>query len=615
MPDLHHEWLDRYSDGRFAAADPEIRAWVAAVHAARLGAVRPEQPGGGWRIVRSAGIQENRHVRAPWNNQTGAVTAVAAGLLDGVPVAVTGSDHGVLRAWDLRTGLPLGEQRVDAHDIGSIAVMDEVVVATDWAHLFTWHPRTGETTRERHWGVGQAATVRDAGKWHLLLAQQGRVRIRGPRGPWRRIGHPGDTSAATIRVDGRRRVVVGGDTTRVYDLRTGEPCGGPMGGHTRALAVAHVAGRPVVVVAGHDDTVRLWDLRTGAPRGRPRREPVTTLATAEVGGRAVGIGGAPGRRTRVWNLRTGVDLGTLGEAGRAVAAVGHQAVTCSSHGVVRVWDLRTLRGTPLPGHPRVGAAALAGDGVFYAWEEGMFLAAENLADGESSPLKHALSAPGVSAVTTVPGAVVTSWWRDGALRVHDLETGERRVLAGHSGPVHALAAEDGTVVSGGLDGMIGIWDVATGSSRSIVSPCAVDALTVSGGRIFACGADGVTRLFDLRTEEALGALPTGVAHAIDVQDRTALVGGADLRVWDLRERAGRRLRGHAGAVTAVALRGGRAVSGGWDHTLRTWDLRTGEEVAPPVTFPWPVSALAWHPAGRLVAGMSWEVVVLEPSEH
>ncbi|TKK80787.1 hypothetical protein FDA94_35155, partial [Herbidospora galbida] len=347
----------------------------------------------------------------------------------------------------------------------------------------------------------------------------------------------------------------------------------------------------------------------------PRRAPLTTLATAEVDGRAVAVGGAPGRRTRVWDLRTGADLGTLGEAGRAVAAVGHRAVTCSSHGVVQVWDLRTLRGTPLPGPPRVGAVALAGDGVFYAWEEGMFLAAENLADGGSLPLRHPLPSPGVSAITTVPGAVVTAWWRDGALRVHDLETGERRVLPGHTGPVYTLASEDGTVVSGGLDGLIGIWDVATGASRSIVSPCAVDALTVGAGRIFACGADGVTRLFDLGTGEPLGGLPTGVAHAIDVHDQTVLVGGADLRVWDLRGRTGRRLRGHAGAVTAVALRGGRAVSGGWDHTLRTWDLRTGAEVAPPVTFPWPVSALAWHHTGRLAAGTSWEVVVLEPSEH
>jgi WD40 repeat protein len=45
----------------------------------------------------------------PLTGHTGPVTAVACTHLDGHPVAVTGSDDGTVRVWDLTTGTPLGD--------------------------------------------------------------------------------------------------------------------------------------------------------------------------------------------------------------------------------------------------------------------------------------------------------------------------------------------------------------------------------------------------------------------------------------------------------------------------------------------------------------------------
>ena len=59
---------------------------------------------------------------------------------------------------------------------------------------------------------------------------------------------------------------------RVWDLATGTPVGEPFTGHggpVNAVAVADLAGRPVVISGSNDETVRVWDLATGTPVGDP----------------------------------------------------------------------------------------------------------------------------------------------------------------------------------------------------------------------------------------------------------------------------------------------------------------------------------------------------------
>ncbi|MFJ5725991.1 WD40 repeat domain-containing protein [Streptomyces sp. NPDC093149] len=76
---------------------------------------------------------------------------------------------------------------------------------------------------------------------------------------------------------------------------------------------------------------------------------------------------------------------------------------------------------------------------------------------------------------------------------------------------------------------------------------------------------------------------------------------------------------HAWAVRAVAtvttsVVDGRpvAVTGSDDRAVRMWDLATGEQFAPFLSFPAPVQALAVAPGGELLVGFDKELARFSP---
>jgi WD40 repeat protein len=150
---------------------------------------------------------------------------------------------------------------------------------------------------------------------------------------------------------------------------------------------------------------------------------------------------------------------------------------------------------------------------------------------------------------------------------------------------------DGTrAVSGGYDGTVIVWDLATGTVLHILpgheARVMAVAVTGDGTRAVSGGYDGTVIVWDLATGTALHILPghrSAVRAVAVIGDGTRAVTSSWGRtvVWDLA--TGTRLRTLTGhyRVWAMAVNGDgtQAVTGGDDNTAIVRDLDIGTSVA------------------------------------
>ncbi len=162
---------------------------------------------------------------------------------------------------------------------------------------------------------------------------------------------------------------------------------------------------------------------------------------------------------------------------------------------------------------------------------------------------------------------------------------EKNVLRSHQGSINSVAiSTDGqTIVSGGQDGTVLLWDskgkqLATfrGHQRPVMSVAiSTDKQTIVSG-----SQDGTVRLWDSKGKQLAtlrGHQSSVFSVAISTDGRTIVSGGEDgtVRLWDSKGKQLATLRGHQGYVRSVAIStdGQTIVSGGRDQIVRLWDIR------------------------------------------
>jgi WD40 repeat protein len=251
---------------------------------------------------------------------------------------------------------------------------------------------------------------------------------------------------------------------------------------------------------------------------------------------------------------------------------------------------------------------------------------EAILEGHTGPVQ--------AVAVTADGQRIVSGGRDGTVRVWDLASGRlQRILEGHTGEVNAVAVTgDGQrIVSGGNDNTVRVWDLASGRLEHTLEGRTggvnAVAVTADGQRIVSSGGgDGTVRVWDLasgRPERTLeGHTGPVQAVAVTADSQRMVSGGNDntVRVWDLASgRLERTLEGHTLGVMAVAVTadGQRIVSGGGDGTVRVWDLASGTELARWVTDTTTIMSCAAHPCDPttlVYADTAGRVVVLSLRE-
>ena len=579
--------------------------------------------------LRPAGLPDASCVsvtRFPWQStRTWETSMLKIRLRTDGQFAITGSDDGPVRLWDMRTG--------------------------ECVHQLTGHSQ----------GVSSADLTPD-GRFAVSSASDGAVRYwdltdgtclltftpRGPRG----LISP---QLVRITADGRHALGTSyGGNVLVWDFPGGKLLR-TLEGHQRDLILA-VAGDPrLLLTSGNEDpttswksgeeiqsafTVRLWDVTTGEclkilPLGRPN---IRTLRLNDDGSTA--LVGTYDRTIRLYDLDSGRQLANLGgySSGSAECLALSQDGTLAVSGGfsgVHLWSLengrclRTFDGhqdkvedvAMLPGEPY--AISVSGDDTARMWRfPGGYAAplqisrprtpaelvelqslTEALVAQARAAMRNGDHATALARLTKARGLKgheraphVRSAWRDLSRNLQ--RTGLRdawpvRTMSSHTSAVFSVAISgDGRIaVSGGLNGQGRIWDAATGECLHVLpdQPARLRDVGVStdGTTALTACADGTLTAWSTATGKRISGIDGRVTHGAEPASfspagRLALVGAHDstIRLWDLeQEQLLMTLDGYAEhtRINSVWLHSDcrRAISAASDQTVRLWDLMTG----------------------------------------
>ncbi|PHH72239.1 hypothetical protein CDD80_4672 [Ophiocordyceps camponoti-rufipedis] len=173
------------------------------------------------------------------------------------------------------------------------------------------------------------------------------------------------------------------------------------------------------------------------------------------------------------------------------------------------------------------------------------------------------------------------------IHVFDTDGNAPRILQGHVMGVWAMVPWGDTMVSGGCDRDVRVWDLKTGAclhtlrghTSTVRCLKMADANTaISGSR------DTTLRIWDIRTGLCRNVL---VGHqssvrCLEIKGDIVVSGSYDTyaRVWSISEgRCLQTLQGHFSQIYAIAFDGKRVVTGSLDTNVRVWDPTSGECLA------------------------------------
>jgi WD40 repeat protein len=573
-----------------------------------------------------------------------AAAAVAPGMA--VESGFRPSAVGVPYGFDMRTSRlpepisysPDGELLAVGSEDGGVLVCDAVTGTP----LRTLEGHTGRVYavkfRERVLATGSAdGTVR---LWDPVSGRCRHVLEIHPRGVW------------PVALDADGSLMATGDAAgvvTVWDTASGTPLHRLPGHSAPVYTVAFGPGSSTLVTGDASTAVRLWDLATGRRIGelpghrsavyRARFSPDgTLLATGDRG---------DGRRSgtvRVWDV-AGRSLRHefTGHSGRVYTLDFHPGgrflVSGDTEGEVRLWDLAAGTGAGLLGGCRGavyqvlfdpdGTLLAAGDsqGVVRLWR----VAPD--ADPVAVPLTRQPSEhrgsvwvckfrPHGEGPAPETGSLLVTGGNDGVVRLWDPATGQgRRILRGHGRRIQTLSfsADGSMLAAGGNDGVIRLWDSVTGRHLRELrgqSDRLVSAVFSPGGTLLAtAGSDGDMYLWNAATGEYQREMDVETDHvwaeAFSPDGELLATANDDdtVRLWYRATGAHVTTIGeHYGRVRSIAFRpdGTELATGCDDRKVRVWDLVERRITAVLDGHTDRVYAVAFAPDGSWLASVSWD---------
>jgi WD40 repeat protein len=293
----------------------------------------------------------------------------------------------------------------------------------------------------------------------------------------------------------------------------------------------------------------------------------------------------------------------------AITSDAHQAITASSDGNLRLWDLVTgqLLHT-LRGHKQgVTSVALTRDGQrALSGSEDCTLKLWDLKVGrEIKTFKgHRWHINAVA--TTRDGQRAVSGASDGMLKLWNLITGDELLSLDAEGQVSALAvdAEGHLAVSATTKGTLKVWSLRTGNLLHNIQahrdPIRCVSLTADGHRVVCASDDGSVTEWSTKTGSCFYAIAENITSRVEKIQVGRMAIAADGRlaicrnltrpgsfiVWDLEKRASvcapdidtGRYYGASIYALAVTPDGRRAVSSSDNDVFMVWNFASGKQL-------------------------------------
>ncbi|HKD99532.1 MAG TPA: hypothetical protein VKE69_00870, partial [Planctomycetota bacterium] len=225
----------------------------------------------------------------------------------------------------------------------------------------------------------------------------------------------------------------------------------------------------------------------------------------------------------------------------SLVASGPSALIVARGAEVARVDLegRALRTASPPRMEKVCGVALSPDGKRVAVVGGVAAKAGEVAVVDAETLEVVASSPeplfadlATAVAWSDDGASIVAGASDRVARALDAKTlAKRAELAGHTGPVLAVAVRGARIATGSSDRTVRLWDSATGKLERTLTNHAgsVTALVFEpgGSRLVSAGEDRTVRLWDPATGRLMRILrePAGIALSLVWPSGGALASG------------------------------------------------------------------------------------------
>ncbi|KAF2862361.1 WD40 repeat-like protein [Piedraia hortae CBS 480.64] len=211
------------------------------------------------------------------------------------------------------------------------------------------------------------------------------------------------------------------------------------------------------------------------------------------------------------------------------------------------------------------------------------------------------------------GDTLVSGGCDRDVRVWNLATGQvAHILRGHTSTVRCLKmkSDSNIAISGSRDTTLRVWDIKTGMCRHVLigHQASVRCLEIHGDLVVSGSYDTTARIWSISEGRCLRVLQGHFSqiYAVAFDGQRIATGSLDtsVRVWDPRDgRCLAQLQGHTSLVGQLQLRGDTLVTGGSDGSVRVWSLQTFTAIHRLAAHDNSVTSLQFDD-GRIVSGGS-----------